>query len=444
MKNRLPINHQTSSARQFWNQTKYTENFFTNMIPICKEALLDTNIESPRISPDQFDACSQFIPALSNHGLCLTRNGAALDSIFRKSNHLSSFQNVFVPRGYINKVANIKEDQSGHHFSFIVDGNKYKDLKRGTEWNEPSFNKFQLAVHSPNEIGDIRGWSNKIINVASGQITTIRINLSQQKSKESIRGIMIEKRGCKFPDENRGLSSIEWYSNVNCLLDCKMEIAEKVCNCRPLDYPTSVQHNNLTLGEKAPICDFNGNSCFNHILQKEVELKCKRKCVPDCDKTNFQIDISVTPLDPKKRICDLQLEPFTLLEHHIKHYVRSLFLEQNWFGFPPERRMMNIMKDILQRKTENDTYYGDEDVRMVARSVVTNMVKDESLKASKNNTKHFDEILAFKKDCAQKLEYDIAAVVVSIDSPTFSRTTKNVRVTFQGKLATIGKIIFMI
>ena len=198
------------------------EKFFTKMVPICEEALLDTNDESVNIPSDEFDACSQFIPSISNHGMCLTRNGGKLDTIFKRSKYLSNFTGTFTPIRWINNVTQIKQDKSGHHFSFVVDGNKYKDLKRGPNWMDPSFSKFQLAIHSPNEISDIRGWSNRIINIASGQITTIRINLSQQKSKESIRVITIEKRDCKFPEENEGLSSVQWYSNVNCLLDCKM------------------------------------------------------------------------------------------------------------------------------------------------------------------------------------------------------------------------------
>ena len=58
---------------------------------------------------------------------------------------------------------------------------------------------------------------------------------------------------------------------------------------------------------------------------------------------------------------------------------------------------------------------------------------------NQNDTTFSEDNSAFENDCVRKLEYDIAAVVVSIDSPTFSRTTKNLRVTFQGKLASIGK-----
>ena len=83
----------------------------------------------------------------------------------------------------------------------------------------------------------------------------------------------------------------------------------------------------------------------------------------------------------------------------------------------------------------------DDEARV--KRIVSDMVKKISLKSSFNQTHDINENLSFKHDCTQKLEYDIAAVIVSIDSPTFSRTTKNIRVTFQGKLASIGNIVLI-
>ena len=44
----------------------------------------------------------------------------------------------------------------------------------------------------------------------------------------------------------------------------------------------------------------------------------------------------------------------------------------------------------------------------------------------------------FEQNCIEKVESDIAAVVVSIHSPTFIRTTKHLKATFLDKLAYIG------
>ena len=131
------------------------------------------------------------------------------------------------------------------------------------------------------------------------------------------------------------------------------------------------------------------------------------------NKVVYSIDISEKPLDPDDRICGLYATPHTKLESIIKDYVWT-HLERSDHGTLenvdfaiPEHLMMNKLKDILMNKN-ND--------------------------ANVNNS----ENVAFELDCKRKLEKDISAVVVSIDSPTFSRTTKNQKATTLDKLAYIG------
>ena len=127
----------------------------------------------------------------------------------------------------------------------------------------------------------------------------------------------------------------------------------------------------------------------------------------------YSMYIDILPLDPKKSICNYIGEPVSTLEFQVKKHVRSLFSERNWYGdghndfsSPPERRMMNLMKDILIGA--NESYY-------------------------------IDEKPAFERDCTAKLESDVAVVIVSITSPTFSRMIKSVKATTFDKLAVFGK-----
>lgn len=119
-----------------------------------------------------------------------------------------------------------------------------------------------------------------MINAPTGYITKIDIKFSRLHSDEPIRDIYVQKRGCRFPNENTEVSSIKWYSKISCLFDCNMEFAENMCGCRPWDYPSSGQKN------KAPmtrVCDLFGNSCFNRALQENTASHCDKKCVPGCD-----------------------------------------------------------------------------------------------------------------------------------------------------------------
>jgi len=366
---------------------------------------MQTNSRSNDEWHDANEACSDFLPSFSNHGLCLTRNGEKAEHIFKTNSDLLAFQNAFIPHGYNRKVTKIDRDQSAHDFTFIIDGNNYKNLKRGDDWNTTSYADFNIGIHSPNEAADIRGWNNRIIKVATGQHTTIRISLSQQKTTSSARNLPINKRGCRFGDENDGLSSIKWYSQINCLMDCQMEVAENTCGCRPWDYPTSTKTDFVRFGNETRICEFFGSSCFNRILQSNVRPKCRDQCDPDCEKVYFAIDVIDKPLDYEKRICEYAARPFTDLEFRVKNHIQSLYSEEKLHG-PPERRILNLLRDILTKT--NDSYYTHGE-------------------------------LAFEKDCIKKLRTDIAVVTVSISSPTYQRMTKNVKASWDDKLAWFGK-----
>lgn len=86
---------------------------------------------------------------------------------------------------------------------------------------------FRVSLHSPNDIADVREWYKKGIEVATGHITTIRISSKQLTTDNTVREIDVEKRGCRFHDENEDLSVFEWYSKANCLLDCSMNLSQK-------------------------------------------------------------------------------------------------------------------------------------------------------------------------------------------------------------------------
>ena len=103
-----------------------------------------------------------------------------------------------------------------------------------------------------------------------------------------------------------------------------------------------------------------------------------------------------------------------ILEYNIKTYIQSLYKNgdgdnhDQFTNAPTESRLMNLMRGIL---------------------------------AGSNSTKENNDsqILRFEENCIEKIESDIAAVVVSIHSPTFTRTTKHLKATILDKLAYIGK-----
>ena len=357
--------------------------------------------------------CSDFIPSFSNDGLCLTRNGHKIDDLFKHTNRMTTFNKTFLSATSNPMVERISKKQSEYHFTFIVDANRYNNFKKGRYWNVTSYEKIKIGIHSPQEVADIRGWYNKIVSVATGHITTIKVKPSQQQSEDSIKELPVSDRKCRFEDENTDLSSMKTYTNVHCLLDCKMKFAEKVCGCRPWDYPDAEYENFTQVNTR--ICDFFGSSCFDKILRQDSSPGCDEDCVPGCNKVSYSIDISEKAIDPEHRICNVHINTVTNMESIIKDYIFAL-LERNddnvigrTVNSFPELTMMNKLKDILMNG---------------------------------NNTGHQNESQSFdfEMDCRKKLKNDISVVVISIDSPTFSRTTKSSKGTALDKLAYVGKV----
>ena len=106
------------------------------------------------------------------------------------------------------------------------------------------------------------------------------------------------------------------------------------------------------------------------------------------------------------------MDPENNLESNIKQYLLSFYKSSydsttydEPSNVPPENRLMNLIRGILDGN--NETRIGTQE-------------------------------FGFEKDCNEKLDSDIAAVVVSIDSPTFTRTTKHLKATVFDKLAYIG------
>lgn len=386
----------------------------TRVIPICMRVHPDDRTESDKgISSVQ--TCSDFLPSFSNEGMCLTRNGLSMNDLIRRSKKLTAFKSIFYSSTVDNTVENISKRQAEYHLTFIIDGNRYNNLKRGKNWNVTSNDRIKIGIHSPEEVADIRGWNNKIIQVVTGHITTINIKPSQQKSEEDIRSLPVTHRKCRFEDEDHGLSSFKNYNEIHCLLDCKMNIAAKICGCRPWSYPGESEENAIPFGKDKRICDFFGNSCFDKILRQDLSRECGKDCVPGCNRISYSIDISKEPIDPKNRICRIYANTQTNLESIIKGYVLAVLERsddsqiQNHNFSQPEMLMMNKLKGILS---------------------TGNSIKNMNITRN----------VVLERDCQRKIENDLSIVVVSIDSPTFTRTTKRAKGTFFDKFAYIGRI----
>ena len=409
---RLSQDQGNYSSDHLFDKEKYKQVLFTRLLPICKQSMLQD--ETFTSQDDSMMICSDFLPTITNHGICLTKNAANLKEIFKTSDYLTKFQDTFYPTDSQHDIRAVERDLAKHHFTFLVDANSYKDLKRGKDWNTTSNTIFNLGIHSTKDVADIRGWFDRIIKISSGYINKITIKILEISADETLHSLDKEQRGCRFTEESNDLSSVKSYSKVNCLLDCKMDEAEKICGCRPWDYPPPTYNNDSTVSKQTKICDFYGSSCFNKVLQENVESVCHEKCVPNCDEISYSISIDKEEIDPRNRICSYFGNPKNTLEFEIKKYMLSQFTQDDQYAGnidfkasnPPERRILNLFKGVLSKS--NHSYY-------------------------------MAEKTAYERDCEAKIDSDLAVVIVSIDSPKFTRMVKSAKVSFFDKLAILGK-----
>ena len=311
----------------------------------------------------------------------------------------------------MNSIENISESSSEHEFGFLIDGNRFKDMRRGLDWNELAKAEFHVSVHSPYDLADIRGiWSKKIL-IKTGYVTTLRVDQVQTKTAEMARLMDEKKRGCRFNDENSELPNFHWYSKFNCLFDCSIEIATKICGCTPWNYPVLDKNVNKLNVSSSRICDFFGNACFNQILENShFASSCETKCYNDCDDIRYSVSIVREPIDPYGRICNRLGKPNNAMELQTKNHVWTM-----------------LRGDGRLEKHNNSSSVGR----------IMNHLR--AILIGNNESSYIDANRAARDDCKQKLNSDIALVIVAIDSPTFSRMKRNVKVTSFDKFALLGK-----
>ena len=346
--------------------------------------------------------CTDFRPSFSNEGLCFTRNGAEVDTMYKKTPYMEIFKKIMIPGRINDTIISNKGSGIQYQYSFMVDANRYKDLKRGEVWNEETEINLKLAIHQPNSIADIRGTG---VQIYTGYKTTIRINIIQFYSKLNVKDVNTLTRGCKFENEVEDLGIFSNYSRVNCLFECSMEQAQAICGCLPWDFPRKKDTSKSKY--EIPICDFFGSSCFHTLMQTEQgERKCVDKCVSDCNEIKYTISIEQKPLDPNK-VC--RNKKFL---GNSKKFEIADSIWNNIFGIPQEG------SDILWKK----------------KTPI-----DDLIRLLQDALSHPNKSISDEDYCKGKLSMDIGVVHVVVNSPTVLRLVQSIRVSFADKLANIGK-----
>ena len=108
-----------SSSNYQFDMDKYEKVLITKFLPICMQRMLqDEAIAIDKEIDDTMMICSEFLPTITNQGICLTNNAAHLNKIFKPTDFLTTFENTFYPAKSQHEVKNIDKDLATHHNLF--------------------------------------------------------------------------------------------------------------------------------------------------------------------------------------------------------------------------------------------------------------------------------------------------------------------------------------
>ena len=176
----------------------YLDTWQDSLIPLCA----NKSGSSPEL-------CSEFRPALTNNGLCFSKNQGKIDEIYKSTQYIRLFKDVFLASRDQAPISKNLGSGMRFKYSFLVDANRVMDLKSGVYWNKTSQAMFKIALHQPHDMPDILDGS---IEIPAGKKVILKVHTIQLESEPTVKSVKSAKRMCKFPDENDDLSIFRWYS----------------------------------------------------------------------------------------------------------------------------------------------------------------------------------------------------------------------------------------
>lgn len=113
----------------------------------------------------------------------------------------------------------------------------------------------------------------------------IAVTASKIETSEDTRNFSPSRRGCRFEDETETLRIFDVYSQGNCFLECKIDLAAEICGCVPWNYPSL---------EDSRICSPKGNWCFeNSVINVSESLTFNDcGCLPACNRIQYDYELS--------------------------------------------------------------------------------------------------------------------------------------------------------
>ena len=184
--------------------------------------------------------------------------------------------------------------------------------------------------------------------VRPGHNNIVAMSSTVVDSDSGLRDLSDTSRGCRFEDENDGLTIFKNYSQANCFVECFLKHTIKIMKnaynfttgCTPWFMPVAEAH--------PTVCDPWQAAYFLEIMSNIPESNCQQ-CIPDCIKTTYSTSVTSVPLRKcvtnefgMSRDCANIVDNMSnvkLIESSVKDSIIKRFgklpfyIKSNWFAY---------------------------------------------------------------------------------------------------------------
>ena len=259
-------------------------SLFSNNVPFC---LAQGQAIGKMSGFKQVPICDEVTTIMTDRGLCFAFNVMDIDKVLLGNPSSSGIMSKF------NSTPFYAEEGSHNGFTLVMEANKHfwsgaylpgfvqMDMAGNFKTDEfdimlSHFGTYPVARHGTRRHASVKV---QIPRLSDSEDTFyqkyhIAVTALVTQVSEDARSISPEMRGCLFEDEGN-LQLFQHYSSENCMLECKLRLAEQACQCIPWNY--------LAFSNSG-LCTPLGNICFDEAMAKigksvsMAECGCERSC----------------------------------------------------------------------------------------------------------------------------------------------------------------------
>nr|CAD7403909.1 unnamed protein product [Timema cristinae] len=244
-----------------------------------------------------------------------------------------------------------------------------------------SFYGLQVLIHAPTDYPEI---SARGIILAPKKEAFLQVSAAATYSTSNVRLLSTSQRQCLFKDERHLNMSLEntnsTYSYSNCLIKCRLEHMERLCNCTPYFYPDTgntrqcglmdvqclAKHRRVFINLRAP----------DHILSPADNLNSMScDCHPTCTDVVYTAEISQGNFFKSEYDRTHFFKEITITNHSILHvYFKDLSVLR--FRRDVIYSWNDLLVKHLNRHRENSArlvafrIHGDQNLKKTALDIV--------------------------------------------------------------------------